>query len=39
MVAINLFSREQTTPPTVTLAVWVAVSDQLARMGLLPGCP
>ena len=25
MVAINLFSREQTTPPTVTLAVWVGL--------------
>ena len=25
MVAIALFSREQTTPPTVTLAVWVGL--------------
>ena len=25
MVGVDLFSREQTTPPTVTLAVWVVL--------------
>jgi hypothetical protein len=45
MVAIDLFSREQTTPPTVTLAVWVGLvalaSPMIAssqRVRILPLC-
>ena len=35
MVAINLFSREQTSPPTVTLAVWVGLVALAASIVLV----
>ena len=35
MVTIDLFSREQTTPPTVTLAVWVGLVALAASIVLI----
>lgn len=35
MVGLDLFSREQTTPPTVTLAVWVGLVALAASIVLV----